>query len=86
MNQLKSNRLRALGFTGTLNDMEVAFFKSKGLTNTTINGLRYAYFKSRGGTGLSVNDIMFSVFATLGYAGTLNDKERTALVNNQYYV
>jgi hypothetical protein len=87
MNQLKVDRLRALGFTGTFNDMEVAYFKSKGLTQTTYNDLKSAYWRvTRSGGGLTIEEAIYTSLGTLGYTGPLQQRELAALTANTYYV
>lgn len=67
--------LRALGFTGALNDMTLAWLKSKGATANTINDAWHQIFNLMEAPAGSLSDRLFAWYRSLGYVGSMSDME-----------
>lgn len=82
INDLKKAALNALLFTGTLNDQELAFYKSKGATSFQHDRAKYEWLVIKGQSGVSVVDMEN---AYCGGSGTLNDRVVARLIAGTYY-
>lgn len=75
MNQVKYNRLRFLGYTGTNPEMERAYYLANGGTGSTLNEARYTFLASKGFSVGALNDRFVAYTKSLGYTGGINDLE-----------
>lgn len=82
---LKHATLRGLGFSGMLNEMEIAFFKSKGATSGQYNEAKMQWLVVKGQTSGAIDDRENKYLASLGYSGSRDDKMYAALTAGTYY-
>lgn len=82
INDLKQAALKTLTFTGSLNDQELAFFKSKGATSGAINRAKYEWLVIKGQTASNLVDMENSY---CGGTGSLNDRVVARLIAGTYY-
>ena len=82
---LKNATLRGLGFSGALNDMELAFFKSKGATSFDYNEAKIQWLVVKGQTTGTLNERLNAYLASLGYTGQQDDRMYAALTAGTFY-
>jgi hypothetical protein len=82
INDLKKVALTALGFTGALNDQELAFYRNKGATESQHNAAKQQWLSIKGFATGSLND---REYAYCGGTGTLNDRIVARLIAGTYY-
>jgi hypothetical protein len=71
MNQVQSDTLRNLGYTGALNDMLLKYYIDNGASTRVLNQAAYEFLAGQGYTTGSLNDRWKAFLVGQGYTGTL---------------
>lgn len=82
---LKHATLRGLGFSGALDDMELAFYKSKGATSFQHNEAKQQWLVVKGQTSGTLDERENKYLTSLGFTGQRDDKMYAALTAGTYY-
>lgn len=67
--------LRALGYTGSVNDMLYVYWLDQGGTGNQLNDRWFSALGALGQTEGSLNDRWYAYLGSLGYEGQINDRE-----------
>lgn len=76
---LATSNLRSLGYSGSLPDMQYAFFRANNAFN------EQEWLRARTGLNGPLNDLKTAYLKSLGYSGSLHDMFRQSLLNSNYY-
>lgn len=71
--QNKWNALRLLGYSGTQEDMEYAFYLAYGATGPTLRDAEMQFLSGRGFSSGTVNDRWYAYLKSVGFTGNLDD-------------
>jgi hypothetical protein len=74
LNQLIYVKLFSLGYTGSIDDMLLKYFKDNGATSNSINDAEVEWLAARGYSNKQVMDSYRAMLEDMGYTGTFNDK------------
>lgn len=75
MSDLRIETLRGLGYTGSLQDMLIDFYKDHGATSDQLNDAEYQFLESTGiSKPFNINDGWGRYLSALGYTGSTQDK------------
>lgn len=74
LQDVKRTKLIDLGYSGSLRNMERAFYIDEGATGGgSINDLEYSFLAAKGFSTGSLNDRWKAYLISLGYSGALNN-------------
>ena len=68
-------KLALLGYTGSLNDMLLKYYRDGGATSTNLNEAEMQWLALQGATAFPLNMRRRQFYVSLGYTGTNNDME-----------
>lgn len=71
--QSKWNALRLLGYSGTQEDMELAFYLNNGATSNNLRDAEMEFLVGRGFTTGVVEDRWYAYLTSLGFSGNIDD-------------
>lgn len=75
MPQINDCIYSALGGTGDLNSLLLAYYQAGGATAAQINDAEYQFLLARGVPAEALNDMWFRFLTGLGYTGALSDMQ-----------
>jgi hypothetical protein len=75
INDLHFNALTTLGYTGTLNSMDIQYFQANGATSDSYGNAFKQFLEAMGVSPVSnINDGLWVYLLSLGYEGSANEK------------
>ena len=79
LNDLIFNALRDLGYTGSLGDMLISFYRDNGATT------EYEWLQGQTAENEALNDLKTAYLVSKGFSGALNDMMMRALIDGSYF-
>jgi hypothetical protein len=75
INDLHFNALTTLGYTGTLNSMDIQYFQANGATSGSYGNAFKQFLEVMGVSPVSnINDGLWVYLDSLGYVGSMNER------------
>jgi hypothetical protein len=68
-------KLALLGYTGSINDMLLKYYRDNGATASVLNHAEMQFLALQGATALTLNNRRRQFYTSLGYTGSLPDME-----------
>lgn len=85
INDLKDSSLTSLGYSGSLQDKEIKFFKENGATSNSYNEALYQWLTNIGYSQPVLQDKLKAYLKEYGYEGSVDDAVKAALDGGRFY-